>query len=74
MTNVYLSVREAAEFLKMSRSNLYKLVEGRRLPVYRPFGRKLLFDLRDLETIIKAGRQSTNDELETEAATMTATR
>jgi excisionase family DNA binding protein len=49
-----LTLAEAAQFLRMSRSSLY---QRRDIPKYRrPGGRTLLFDQDELETWLKQGR------------------
>ena len=49
-----LTLEEAAEFLRMSRSNLYQRKD---IPRYRrPGSRVLLFDQEELEAWLKAGR------------------
>ena len=49
-----LTLEEAAEFLRMSRSNLYQRKD---IPRYRrPGSRVLIFDQEELEAWIKAGR------------------
>ncbi len=35
---------EAAEYLGISKSYLYKLTSGGKIPYYKPFGKKIYFD------------------------------
>jgi excisionase family DNA binding protein len=44
-----LNVQQAAEFLGLKPSYVYNLVFYRKLPAYRPGGKKLLFKVSDLE-------------------------
>ena len=66
----FLSVAEAASFLGIKKSYLYKLVCERRLPCYKPMGGRLLFDQAELENVIRKGRRSTRDELSERAETL----
>jgi excisionase family DNA binding protein len=44
----FLSVREAGQYLNLSESLIYKLVETKQIPHTR-IGRKILFDLTKIE-------------------------
>jgi excisionase family DNA binding protein len=44
-----LDVQEAAAFLNLKPSYIYNLVFYRKLPAYRPGGKRLLFKMSDLE-------------------------
>jgi len=47
-----LSIVEAAEWLGLSQSYLYKLVESEQIPHIR-FGRAIRFDIKELEEWLK---------------------
>lgn len=63
----YLSIDEAVAKLHCTKSYLYKLTHQRKLPFYKPFGGKILFDAEELETFIRSRRVSTRAELEDRA-------
>ena len=65
----YINVREAATLLDVQPGTIYQLVWQKRIPSYKPLGKKLLFCKEELLQIISAKRQSTQDEIETSAAT-----
>ncbi|MBL7083231.1 MAG: helix-turn-helix domain-containing protein [Candidatus Aminicenantes bacterium] len=52
MEKKLLSLREAGQYLNVSQSLLYKLVETKQIPHLR-IGRKILFDLKKLERFIE---------------------
>ncbi len=53
-----MTVREAAQFLKVSTSTLYGWVWQRRIPFIK-VGRALRFDMSDLEKFIRNNRYET---------------
>ena len=69
MADIYLNVTEAAALLDVKPGTIYQLVWQKRIPYYKPLGKKLLFKKDELLAIIEIGRISTQDELETNAAT-----
>jgi len=66
----FLTVEEVAKYLKTTRKYVYKLVWAHQLPCYKPNGGRLLFDPKEIEEFIRAGRKSTNNELSERAAVM----
>jgi excisionase family DNA binding protein len=46
----YLSLSEAAQFLGISESSLYKLTSSRSIPFYKPNGKLVVFSRKDLES------------------------
>jgi len=61
-----LSFEEAVKFLKISKSYLYKLTHQRRVPHFKPNGKKIYFlesDLRDwiLKNLIKTSEEIDQD-------------
>jgi len=67
-----LNIDEAAEFLGLSKSHIYKLTSSGKLPHYKPGGKNLYFMPGDLLDYIKSGRVKTADEIETDAIAATA--
>ena len=62
-----LSFNETCSFLGYSKSYLYKLTHTRRIPHYKPNGKKLYFKRSDLEAWLLRNRVKTADEIEQEA-------
>ncbi len=58
----FLTVPEAAVYLKTTPAYIYKLTFERKLPCYKPNGR-LFFDPAELEEFVRKGRRLTHDEL-----------
>ncbi len=50
-----MSVKEAAYYLSMSISALYKLTASGAIPHYKPNGKKIFFDKEELDAWIKRG-------------------
>ena len=63
-----LTMPEAAAFMGVTMSNLYKLVHARRVPYYKSEGGKFTYFKRtELEQWLTAVRVPTNDELDAQA-------
>jgi len=62
-----LSFNETCSFLGYSKSYLYKLTHARRIPHYKPNGKKLYFKRTDLEAWLLRNRVKTADEIEQES-------
>ncbi|WP_394698104.1 helix-turn-helix domain-containing protein [uncultured Draconibacterium sp.] len=62
-----LSFKEAAIYLDVSHSYLYKLTSQGRIPYFKPQGEKIYFDLSMLESWQKKNYQITQDEIEKKA-------
>ena len=60
----YLSLSEAAGFLKISVSKMQKMSASRLIPVYKPSNGKVYFLKDDLVVYITAGRKSSKEEIE----------
>ena len=58
-----LTIEEAAEFLSVSKSYLYKQTSAQAIPHYKPTGKRCYFKRRELEAWILAGRISTKSEI-----------
>jgi excisionase family DNA binding protein len=71
MTNdEFLTVNEAAQFLKTTPKYIRKLAFERRLPVYRPLGGRLFFKRSELEKLFENSRQATKEELQDRASAL----
>lgn len=58
-----LTIEEAAEFLSVSKSYLYKQMSAQAIPHYKPTGKRCYFKRSELEAWILAGRISTKSEI-----------
>ena len=59
----YLNAHELAELLGESIKTIYGRVYKKQIPCYKPGGKTLLFDLKEIKDWIKSGKQSSIDEL-----------
>jgi excisionase family DNA binding protein len=57
-----LDINEAAAFLRLKVNYVYQLVHGRKLPAFKPGGKKLYFKKCDLEAYAFRNRQMTDHE------------
>ena len=64
---VVLTVEEAAKFMGMARSSLYKMTSDQTIPFYRPNGKMIFFEKTDLLSWIRKNRVSSRDEINEEA-------
>src|SRR3954451_22261591 len=62
-----LNFNEAASYLELSPSHLYKLTSTRQIPHFCPQGKKLYFNRHELDVWLQRNRQPTTDEIEKEA-------
>ena len=58
-----LTTEEAAKFLSVSKSYLYKQTSAQAIPHYKPTGKRCYFKRSELEAWILAGRISTKSEI-----------
>ena len=58
-----MSCQEAASYLKVSKSHIYKLTSQDQIPHYKPNGKKVYFNKGDLDAWIKHGRVLTKEEV-----------
>lgn len=63
-----LTSDEAARYLGITKSYLYKLTMGRKIPHSKPMGKMVYFDRLELEAWLRSNRVATNEELERNAA------
>ena len=62
-----LTVEEAAKFMGMARSSLYKMTSDQTIPFYRPNGKMIFFEKTDLLSWIRKNRVSSREEIHEEA-------
>ena len=62
-----LTVEEAAKFIGMARSSLYKMTSDQTIPFYRPNGKMIFFEKSDILSWIRKNRVSSREEIEEEA-------
>lgn len=67
-----LTFDQAATYIGISKSHLYKLTMANSLPFYRPRGKMLYFDRVELENWLLQNRIAPADELEAKASTYVA--
>ena len=65
MDTIYLNLEEAASFLKLCKSTLYKKTSLREIPFVKPGGKLILFLKKDLELYLTQNRFATKQEIET---------
>lgn len=66
-TKEILTSEEAAKYLGISRSYLYKLTMERRIPHFKPMGKLCYFNRQELEQWLQTNRVATTDEIEQQA-------
>ena len=59
-----LNFKEAARYLDVSRSHLYKLTYRKEIPHYKPRGKQVFFEKRELDQWLLQNRQKTKAEIE----------
>jgi excisionase family DNA binding protein len=64
-----LNVEEAAKYLGLSKSHLYKLTSRRQIPHYCPKGKKLYFKKGDLDQFLLTNRKASMEEIDQAAET-----
>ncbi|NOR46178.1 MAG: helix-turn-helix domain-containing protein [Candidatus Delongbacteria bacterium] len=64
----WYTLDEAAEYLSLSKSTLYKKTGSKRMiKYYKPNGSKIYFEINDLDEFVEKGVCITQDEIEMEA-------
>ena len=64
-----LTLKEAAAFLDLSQSYLYRLTSQGRVPCYKPEGKRVYFDRTELVNWLKRNRIRPQEEIEEMAST-----
>ena len=67
-TKEVLTSDEAAKYLGISKSYLYKLTMKQQIPHYKPMGKMCYFNRLELEQWIQSNRVATADEISQQAA------
>lgn len=63
-----LNFNEAAQYLEVSHSHLYKLTSSGFVPSYKPNGKKLYFNRTELDKWLLSNRHDTNEDVEQQAS------
>lgn len=63
-----MTTTEAARYLGLKPSYLYKMMMRRAIPYYKPGGKLCFFDKEDLDAWLKSVRMKSQTEIESEAA------
>ena len=66
-TKEVLTSDEAASYMGVSKSYLYKLTMGNKIPHYKPMGKMVYFNRQELEQWLQANRVATDEELSQQA-------
>lgn len=64
MVKEYLTIQEAADFLHLSKSMIYKLTRERQLPIYKPNGKNVFIHRDSLNKWIQQNRVLSQEELD----------
>ena len=59
-----LTLQEAAQYMGIARSSLYKMTSNQTIPFYRPNGKLIFFDKADILTWIRKYRVFSTEEIE----------
>lgn len=65
MNTSYMSLQEAASYMKLCKSTLYKKTSLREIPFYKPGGKLILFLKADLDIYMSTRRFDSKLEIET---------
>ena len=66
-TKEVLTTDEAASYMGVSKSYLYKLTMGKKIPHYKPMGKMCFFNRKEIEMWLQANRVATDEELSQDA-------
>ncbi len=65
-TAEYINIDQACAYLGFKKGYLYNLIWQKKIPYYKPNGKKLYFNRRELAEWISKGRNKTVDEVKEE--------
>jgi len=68
-TKAVLSLDEVADYTGLSKQYLYKLTSKNIIPFSRPNGKKIFFSKAEVDKWLLSNRQSTEEEIQSEAIT-----
>ena len=63
-----MTIQEVATYTGFSKAYLYKLTHSRKIPFYKPFGKKLFFRFSEINELFFSERSQTLKEIQNEAA------
>jgi excisionase family DNA binding protein len=63
-----LTLEEVSRYSGLSKSYLYKLTSLQRIPHYKPNGKNIYFNRKELESWLMSNRIKTKEEIESQAA------
>ena len=63
-----LNLEEAADFLGVAKSTLYKMTHLNQLPYFKPAGKLIFFEKKDLLDWVRGVKVMSEEEIRTEAA------
>lgn len=63
-----LNLEEAAKFMGIARSSLYKMTHEQTIPFYKPNGKMIFFEKTDLLAWVRQNRVASQQEISEEAA------
>ena len=63
-----LTFNEAAIYLEVSHSHLYKMTSAAVVPSYKPNGKKLYFNRKELDDWLMSNKQLSHEEIEQQTA------
>jgi excisionase family DNA binding protein len=66
-TKAVLTVDEAARYMGIAKSTLYKMMMRREIPYSKPNGKVCFFDRQELEAWLMSNRVATSDEIRDKA-------
>lgn len=66
-----LTLIEAAAYLGLKTGYIYKLTHSKKIPFYKPNGKRIFFQRTDLDAWLLRNRQASQEEIEQEAANYT---
>ena len=66
-TKEVLTTDEAASYMGVSKSYLYKLTMEKRIPHYKPMGKMCFFNRKEIEMWLQANRVATDEGLSQDA-------
>lgn len=64
MEKVYFTLKEAAAYIGLPVSSLYKMTSKKSIPFYTPTGKKIYFKKSELDDWMNSSRVAANDEIE----------
>jgi len=73
MNKKVLTFNEAAEYMGMSKSCLYKMTSQKIVPHYKPTGKLIFFDSVELDIFLLSVRVKPQSEIEADASTYVVT-